>query len=70
MKRKGAWFQNKKFWRTVHPILFRQRRWELATEDVTNIISLLNLKPGANILDLCWTALARIRTARVCRNWC
>ncbi len=53
MRRRGTWFQNKDFWRTVHPILFRQRRWEMATEDVNNIISLLKFKRGAKILDLC-----------------
>lgn len=53
MRKRNIWFQNKDFWRSVHPILFRQRRREMATEDVNNIISLLKLKRGAKILDLC-----------------
>lgn len=53
MRKRKTWFQNTDFWRTVRPILFRQRRWELAAEDVNNLISLLKLKRGARILDLC-----------------
>ena len=53
MRRRGTWYQNKDFWRTVRPILFRQRRGEMAIEDVNNIVSLLKLKRGATILDLC-----------------
>lgn len=53
MKKRTAWYTNKDFWRTVHPILFRQRRWEMATEDVNNIIALLSLKRSSKILDLC-----------------
>ncbi len=53
MRKKRMWFQNEDFWRTVRPILFRQRRWEMATEDVNSIISLLKLRPGSKVLDLC-----------------
>ena len=48
-----AWYEQDTFWEKWGPILFHQRRWEKAQEEVTNIISLLKVSPGASVLDLC-----------------
>jgi len=48
-----AWYGQDTFWEKWGPILFHQRRWEKAQEEVTNIISLLKVSPGASVLDLC-----------------
>jgi len=53
MKHKKPWYENSDFWRTAGPVLFRKGRWEMAPEEVEHIISLLQIKPGAKVLDLC-----------------
>ena len=47
------WYEDELFWESVGPILFYRRRIENAPEEVKNIISLLKLRKGAKILDLC-----------------
>lgn len=53
MKNKKPWYENKDFWRTAGPVLFRKGRWEMAPEEVERVISLLQIKQGAKVLDLC-----------------
>jgi ubiquinone/menaquinone biosynthesis C-methylase UbiE len=47
------WHEQNEFWHATSPILFRKARWEQTPEEVENIISLLGVKQGKKILDLC-----------------
>jgi SAM-dependent methyltransferase len=53
MKRKTPWFEDKAFWAAVKPSLFGEERWKLAARDAEPLKELLQLKPGARVLDLC-----------------
>ncbi len=53
MKKPGAWHEEDRFWETVCPILFSQRRLYDTPGEVDRIIFLLGVNPGARILDLC-----------------
>jgi len=53
MKKKRAWYEQKEFWYAVQPILFNKNRWAQAPQEVEDIISLLGIKPGSKMLDLC-----------------
>ncbi len=53
MKKGIPWYERKGFWRTTGPLLFRKGRWEMAPEEVKHVISLLQIKQGAEVLDLC-----------------
>ena len=48
-----AWHERDAFWIKWAPFLFEERRWEQAREEMANLISLLNISPGASVLDLC-----------------
>jgi SAM-dependent methyltransferase len=48
-----VWHEQDNFWVKWAPILFHKQRWEKTQEEVTNIISLLKIDPGASVLDLC-----------------
>jgi len=48
-----AWYEEDSFWEKWAPVLFHEERWEKTPEEVTNIISLLKINPGASVLDLC-----------------
>ena len=47
------WYEDDAFWETWAPFLFGKERWENTSEEVTNLISLLKINPGASVLDLC-----------------
>ncbi len=47
------WHQDDSFWKEFAPVLFNPQRMERTKEEVENIISLLNLRPGVSVLDLC-----------------
>ena len=49
----NAWHEQDTFWNNWAPIMFHERRWEKAQEEVANIISLLNISETASVLDLC-----------------
>jgi SAM-dependent methyltransferase len=53
MKRNTAWFDNEAFWAAFKPSLFGEERWLLAARDAEPLTTLLHLKPGARVLDLC-----------------
>jgi SAM-dependent methyltransferase len=49
----STWHEQDAFWIKWAPLMFHERRWEIAEEEVANIISLLKVSPRASILDLC-----------------
>ncbi len=53
MKKKISWFENEAFWKATRPILFSETRQANATQEAEEIIALLELRPGAWVLDLC-----------------
>jgi cyclopropane fatty-acyl-phospholipid synthase-like methyltransferase len=53
MKRDTQWFENEAFWATFKSSLFGEERWQMAARDSEPLTKLLNLKPGARVLDLC-----------------
>jgi SAM-dependent methyltransferase len=48
-----TWYEDDAFWETWAPYMFGKERWENAPVEVTNLISLLKISPGASVLDLC-----------------
>lgn len=48
-----TWYEEDAFWETWEAFMFSQERWENAPEEVTHLISLLKISPGAKVLDLC-----------------
>jgi SAM-dependent methyltransferase len=48
-----VWYEQDAFWTKWAPVMFHERRWEKAQEEVANITSLLKASPGASVLDLC-----------------
>jgi SAM-dependent methyltransferase len=53
MHKKNLWHESDMFWETVDPIFFTEQRWLNTPLEITRLISLLNLEPGAKVLDLC-----------------
>ncbi len=47
------WYEQDAFWKKWASFLFSKERWENAPEEVTNLLSLLKISPGASVLDLC-----------------
>jgi SAM-dependent methyltransferase len=48
-----TWYDRDDFWETFLPTLFGERRWEAATTEVDDLLKLMALEPGAQVLDLC-----------------
>jgi SAM-dependent methyltransferase len=48
-----AWHEDEAFWEDTAPLVFNEERWRKASEEVEQIVSLLQLSPGAAVLDLC-----------------
>ena len=48
----NEWHENNTFWTDTEPALFTQERLQQAGKDAEQILTLLNLQPGATILDL------------------
>jgi len=48
-----AWHDDDRFWKAFKKIIFPKERFEHAPAEVDGILSLLRVKPGASILDLC-----------------
>jgi SAM-dependent methyltransferase len=53
MKEKISWFEDEAFWKATRPILFSQARLGNAAHELEQILGLLKLSPGAQVLDLC-----------------
>jgi SAM-dependent methyltransferase len=52
MKRKTPWFEDDAFWAAFGPSMFSEERWQMAARDAEPLARLLDLKPGAHVLDL------------------
>lgn len=48
-----AWHDDDRFWKAFKKIIFPKERFEHAPAEVDGILSLLRVKPGSAILDLC-----------------
>jgi SAM-dependent methyltransferase len=53
MQQAKPWYEQDTFWNTVASVLFTERRWSDAPTEVERVVSLLELEPGAHVLDLC-----------------
>ena len=53
MQEAKPWHEQNTFWETVASTLFTQRRWSDALAEVEQVVSLLGIEPGAQVLDLC-----------------
>lgn len=53
MQEPKPWHEQDEFWDTFAPTLFTEEHWSRAPEEVEHIISLLGIKDGARVLDLC-----------------
>ena len=48
-----AWYDDDSFWETFYPAMFHRGRWEVAPEEIDAALALLDLQPGAEVLDFC-----------------
>ena len=53
MEKAKPWHEDDVFWETWGPVMFTQQRLADSPAEVEGIISLLGIKPGAPVLDLC-----------------
>ena len=53
MQEPKPWHEQDEFWVTFSPTLFTEDHWSRASEEVEHVISLLGIKAGARVLDLC-----------------
>ncbi len=47
------WFENESFWLALAPIFFGERRLAITPEQTDQLLALLEIEPGASVLDLC-----------------
>jgi SAM-dependent methyltransferase len=48
-----TWHDSDEFWGTTAPFMFTGARWDSAQDEVDQVIRLLGVEPGAQLLDLC-----------------
>ena len=53
MGKPKPWHEDDEFWSSIHDWIFSEPMWESAVDEINNMITLLDLKPPAKILDLC-----------------
>jgi SAM-dependent methyltransferase len=53
MPKQKPWHEDDGFWELWGSVMFNERRIANASEEVGNLISLLKIKPGNRVLDLC-----------------
>jgi len=53
MEKARPWHEDDTFWETWGPVMFSQQRLADSPAEVEKIVSLLGLRPGARVLDLC-----------------
>jgi len=53
MERAKPWHEDDTFWEAWGPFLFNEQRLANASSEVEGIVSLLDIKPAAHVLDLC-----------------
>ena len=46
------WLASEQFWHLVSPIMFSSQRWKSAANEVEDILSLLQVEKGCDVLDL------------------
>ncbi len=51
--RDEPWYENERFWETLASSFFNEHRLAATPAETDHIITLLNLNPGASVLDLC-----------------
>lgn len=51
--REKVWYENKNFWETFAPTIFSEKILDAATEEIEQVIKLLDIEKGAKVLDLC-----------------
>ena len=47
------WHEEDEFWEKWRRVMFTEERWSNAEKEISEIIDLLKIEPGSNILDLC-----------------
>jgi SAM-dependent methyltransferase len=47
------WHEQDAFWEAMRPLLFTESHWDEAPAQIEQALTLLNVLPGAKILDLC-----------------
>jgi SAM-dependent methyltransferase len=48
-----AWHEIDDFWETMAPKIFGKLHWSVAPAEVDDIVAMLGIPPGADVLDLC-----------------
>jgi SAM-dependent methyltransferase len=48
-----TWHENDEFWETMGTMMFSERRWEIASAEMYQVVPLLDVNPGGAVLDLC-----------------
>ena len=46
------WYEDESFWHHMAAVMFGKDRWESAPEEIEKLIGLIDLAPGARVLDL------------------
>jgi SAM-dependent methyltransferase len=46
------WFEKPELWEGLRPYVFPPAKWEAASEEIDNLVELLDLSEGARVLDL------------------
>lgn len=52
-EKEKTWHQDEDFWKTFQPYMFNEERLEEAPEEIEDLLTLVDVKPDAKILDLC-----------------
>jgi SAM-dependent methyltransferase len=53
MNSETPWYNNDEFWELFAPTIFTEKRQSDARIEIDNVVSLLDIEPGEQILDLC-----------------
>ena len=53
MKSETEWFEDDTFWLSFAPFMFSERQWGAAEAEISETVSLLGLKKGDSVCDLC-----------------
>jgi SAM-dependent methyltransferase len=48
-----TWHGRETFWHVMAPFFFSERQWAAAPVEIDQVLQLLDLRPGAPVLDLC-----------------
>jgi SAM-dependent methyltransferase len=53
MNKDKPWHETEDFWEATESLIFGEKRIEQASDEIEQIISLINLDPSMNVLDMC-----------------